>query len=119
MLSASGKREPGEPFGAVEIIISIRNPLSWAEHQHVCPPARYCADRRGRRDLDAFCSEVPRVLGASAFIIGAYDGLKTLLGAVYAYPGGIAVDRWGHRTALMSFTGISIAGYLLVLAIPH
>jgi len=34
-------------------------------------------------------------LGAAALVIGLYDGLKTLLGAVYAYPGGIAVDRWG------------------------
>ena len=66
-----------------------------------------------------FVPKYLEILGASAFIIGAYDGLKTLLGAVYAWPGGIAVDRWGHRTALMSFTGISIAGYLLVLAIPH
>jgi predicted MFS family arabinose efflux permease len=66
-----------------------------------------------------FVPKYLEVLGASAFIIGAYDGLKTLLGAVYAWPGGIAVDRWGHRTALMSFTGISIVGYLVVLAVPH
>jgi predicted MFS family arabinose efflux permease len=58
-------------------------------------------------------------LGATAFVIGAYDGLKTLLGAVYAWPGGVAVDRFGHRAALTSFTLISIAGYLLVLAVPH
>jgi MFS family permease len=66
-----------------------------------------------------FVPKYLEVLGASAFIIGAYDGLKTLLGALYAWPGGIAVDRWGHRKALMSFTGISIAGYLLVVAVPH
>jgi hypothetical protein len=66
-----------------------------------------------------FVPKYLEVLGASAFIIGAYDGLKTLLGAIYAWPGGIAVDRWGHRTALMSFTGISIAGYLLVLTVQH
>lgn len=66
-----------------------------------------------------FVPKYLEVLGASAFIIGAYDGLKTLLGALYAWPGGIAVDRWGHRRALMSFTGVSIAGYLLVLAVPH
>lgn len=58
-------------------------------------------------------------LGAAALIIGLYDGLKTLLGAVYAYPGGVVVDRWGHRTALVAFTAISIAGYALVLAIPQ
>jgi MFS family permease len=58
-------------------------------------------------------------LGAAALIIGLYDGLKTLLGAVYAYPGGIAVDRWGHRRALVAFTALSIAGYALVLVVPR
>lgn len=58
-------------------------------------------------------------LGAAALVIGLYDGLKTLLGAVYAYPGGAVVDRWGHRTGLVAFTGISIAGYLVVLVIPR
>ena len=58
-------------------------------------------------------------LGAAALAIGLYDGLKTLLGAVYAYPGGIAVDRWGHRRALVAFTALSIAGYVLVLLIPR
>ena len=58
-------------------------------------------------------------LGAAALVIGLYDGLKTLLGAVYAYPGGAVVDRWGHRRGLVAFTGISIAGYLLVLLVPR
>ena len=57
-------------------------------------------------------------LGAAALIIGLYDGLKTLLGAIYAYPGGVVVDRWGHRTGLVAFTAISIAGYVLVLVVP-
>jgi MFS family permease len=59
------------------------------------------------------------VLGASVFVIGAYDALRTLLGAVYAWPGGIVVDRFGHRAALTSFTAISIAGYVLMLLVPH
>ena len=58
-------------------------------------------------------------LGAAAIIIGLYDGLKTLLGAVYAWPGGVVVDRWGHRNALVVFTAISIAGYVLMLVVPH
>jgi len=58
-------------------------------------------------------------LGAAALIIGLYDGLKTLLGAIYAYPGGVVVDRWGHRKALVAFTAISITGYILVLLIPR
>ena len=59
------------------------------------------------------------VLGAGTLAIGVYDGLKTLLGALYAYPGGILTDRWGHRKALVLFTSLSIIGYLIVFAIPH
>jgi MFS family permease len=58
-------------------------------------------------------------LGAGAAVIGLYDGLKTLLGAVYAYPGGMAIDRWGHRRALVAFTLLSMAGYTLALWLPH
>ena len=66
-----------------------------------------------------FVPKYLEALGAAAAIIGLYDGLKTLLGAVYAYPGGLVVDRWGHRRGLVAFTALSIAGYVLVLWIPH
>jgi MFS family permease len=58
-------------------------------------------------------------LGAPILAIGLYDGLKTIIGAVYALPGGIAVDRWGHRTALGAFTALSIAGYAVVFGVQH
>src|SRR5438874_13261277 len=58
-------------------------------------------------------------LGASVFVIGLYDGLRTLIGAIYAYPGGLWADRWGHRRAFITFNLVSIAGYALVLLIPH
>jgi len=58
-------------------------------------------------------------LGATTFIIGLFDALQTLLGAVYAYPGGVMVDRWGHRRALVAFTGVSVLGYAVAAAIPH
>src|SRR5437763_2187949 len=66
-----------------------------------------------------FVPKYLETLGAPALAIGLYDALKTLLGAVYAYPGGLVVDRWGHRRALVAFTAVSIAGYALVLWIPH
>lgn len=65
---------------------------------------------------------VPKYLqafGASVFVIGLYDALRTLLGAVYAYPGGVIVDRWGHRRAFLVFNVVSIVGYALVLLVPH
>src|SRR5207249_7348908 len=38
---------------------------------------------------------------------------------IYAYPGGVLVDVWGHRRAFLAFNLISILGYGLVLIIPH
>jgi MFS family permease len=58
-------------------------------------------------------------LGASAAIIGLFDALKTLLGAIYAWPGGVLVDRWGHRRAFVAFTVLSMAGYAVLAAVPH
>ena len=48
-------------------------------------------------------------------VIGIFDALQTLLGALYAYPGGWLTDHWGQRKSLLLFSGISIAGYVLVL----
>src|ERR1700757_3904403 len=65
---------------------------------------------------------VPKYLlavGATVFVIGLYDALRTLLGAIYAYPGGVLVDIWGHRRAFIIFNLVSIAGYALVLLVPH
>src|SRR5213082_3321810 len=66
-----------------------------------------------------FLPKYLQTLSASIFIIGLFDALRTLLGAVYAYPGGVLVDRWGHRRAFLAFNLFSIAGYSLVLLIPH
>jgi MFS family permease len=52
-------------------------------------------------------------------IIGLFDALQTLLGAVYAYPGGWLTDHWGQRKSLLLFSGISLAGYVLVLFWQH
>ncbi len=66
-----------------------------------------------------FLPKYLQALGAGVLVIGAFDALRTLLGAIYAYQGGIIVDRWGHRRALFLFTLLSIAGYALVALIPH
>src|SRR5881396_3500947 len=65
---------------------------------------------------------VPKYLlavGATVFVIGLYDALRTLVGAIYAYPGGVLVDIWGHRRAFIIFNVVSIAGYALVLLVPN
>lgn len=66
-----------------------------------------------------FVPKYLEALGASVLVIGLFDALKTLLGAIYAYPGGVLADRWGHRRSLVAFNVLSIAGYTIVLAIPH
>src|SRR5438270_9520721 len=66
-----------------------------------------------------FVPKYLKELGATVLVIGLYDTIRTLLGALYAYPGGVAVDRWGHRRAFLIFNIVSIAGYALVLLIPH
>ena len=66
-----------------------------------------------------FVPKYLQVVGATVFVIGLYDALRTLLGAIYAYPGGVIVDHWGHRRAFIIFNVISIAGYSMVLLVPH
>ncbi|MEY2559690.1 MAG: hypothetical protein QOG51_105 [Verrucomicrobiota bacterium] len=66
-----------------------------------------------------FVPKYLETLGASIFVIGLFDALRTLLGAIYAYPGGVLVDRWGHRRAFLAFNLFSIAGYSLVLLVTH
>jgi MFS family permease len=66
-----------------------------------------------------FVPKYLQALGATVLVIGLYDAIRTLLGAVYAYPGGVIVDRWGHRRGFVIFNVLSIIGYALVLLIPH
>ena len=66
-----------------------------------------------------FVPKYLQALGATVFVIGLYDALRTLLGAIYAYPGGLVADRWGHRHAFTIFNVVSIVGYVLVLFIPN
>src|SRR6267378_3959706 len=66
-----------------------------------------------------FVPKYLQAVGGTVFVIGLYDALRTLVGAIYAYPGGVLVDRWGHRQAFIIFNAVSIVGYLIVLLIPH
>jgi MFS family permease len=66
-----------------------------------------------------FAPKYLQTLGASILIIGLFDALQTLLGAIYAYPGGWLTDRWGQRRSLVLFSALSLAGYALVLVWHH
>ncbi len=66
-----------------------------------------------------FVPKYLETLGAGVLIIGLFDALQTLLGALYAWPGGWMTDHWGQRRSLLLFNALSITGYLLVLFWHH
>lgn len=57
-------------------------------------------------------------LGASGLVVGLFGSLKDLLDSLYQYPGGWVADRFGRRTALLTFTGIAMAGYATYAMAP-
>jgi MFS family permease len=58
-------------------------------------------------------------LGSGMFWPGALNALNNLLGALYAFPGGWLAERFGVKRSLVVFNLISIAGYIVVLAVPR
>jgi MFS family permease len=66
-----------------------------------------------------FAPKYLQTLGATVLVIGLFDALQTLLGAIYAYPGGWLTDRWGQRRSLLLFSALSLVGYAVVLVWPH
>ena len=66
-----------------------------------------------------FAPKYLETLGATVLVIGLFDALLTVLGAVYAYPGGWLTDRLGPRRSLLLFNALSLAGYVVVLYWQH
>src|ERR1051326_3032990 len=66
-----------------------------------------------------FAPKYLQLLGGTVAIIGFFDAVTTLIGAVYAYPGGWITDHWGQRRSLILFTIVSLAGYILLLLWHH
>lgn len=73
----------------------------------------------GERLWLGFAPKYLETLGAGVIIIGLFDALQTLLGALYAYPGGWLTDHWGQRRSLLLFNALSLAGYILALVWQH
>lgn len=71
-------------------------------------------ERIGSRFIPKYIQE----LGAGAILIGIYGALENLLGALWAFPGGILSDRLGTKRALFVFNLIAMIGYLIVIMIP-
>ena len=72
----------------------------------------------GERLWLGFASKYLETLGAGVFLIGLFDALQTMLGAIYAYPGAWLTDRLGQKKSLLVFSLISILGYLIIYICP-
>ena len=55
----------------------------------------------GERLWLGFAPKYLETLGAGVFLIGFFDALQTLLGAIYAYPGAWLTDRFGQKRSLL------------------
>lgn len=66
-----------------------------------------------------FAPKYLETLGAGVLVIGLFDAVQTLCGALYAWPGGWLTDRFGQRRSLLLFNGVALAGYAVVLVWPH
>ena len=73
----------------------------------------------GERLWLGFAPKYLEWLGGGVLVIGLFDALQTLLGALYAYPGGWITDRLGERRSLLLFNALSVCGYVIVLAWSH
>jgi len=58
-----------------------------------------------------FIPEYLRALGASVAVVAVFGTFKDLLDALYQFPGGYLTQRLGHRSALLLFNAMAIAGY--------
>src|SRR3954466_11504792 len=65
----------------------------------------------GERLWLGFAPKYLQTLGAGVYGVGLFDALQTLLGAVYAYPGGWLTDGCGARRSLLPFNALCRRGY--------
>jgi len=73
----------------------------------------------GEKMAERFLPLYLMALGGGAFSVGLLNGLDNLLSALYSLPGGYASDKLGYKRALLLFNLLAMAGYVVVIAIPH
>ena len=72
----------------------------------------------GEELWQAYVPVLLTALGASGVGVGLFGSLKDLLDSVYQYPGGWLADRIGRRRALLFFTSLAMAGYIVYAMAP-
>ena len=71
----------------------------------------------GEKLAERFLPLYLMALGGSVYAVGNLNALDNLLSALYSFPGGWVSDRLGYKRALILFTAIAMAGYLLVILV--
>ena len=72
----------------------------------------------GEKMAERFLPLYLMALGGTVYAVGSLNALDNLLSALYSFPGGWASDRFGYKRALILFTGVAMAGYLIVILVP-
>lgn len=72
----------------------------------------------GEKMGDRFLPIYLEALGGGALAVGLLSGMKNLLSALYAYPGGYAAHHLGYKRALLLFNFLAVVGYGLVILAP-
>ena len=72
----------------------------------------------GERMAERFLPLYISALGGSIYVVGAFNALQNLLGALYSLPSGHISDRIGYKKALVLFTVFAMIGYIIVILIP-
>jgi MFS family permease len=72
----------------------------------------------GEKMAERFLPLYLMALGGSVYAVGTLNAMDNLLSALYSFPGGWASDRFGYKRALILFTAIAMAGYLVVIFVP-
>ena len=72
----------------------------------------------GEKMAERFLPLYLMALGGTVYAVGSLNALDNLLSALYSFPGGWASDRFGYKKALILFTGVAMAGYLIVIFVP-
>jgi MFS family permease len=67
----------------------------------------------------AFAPEYLRLLGAGIAVVGVFSSLQSFFEAIYNYPAGRFLDRYGLRATLVGANIAAAIGYLIYLLSPN
>ena len=67
----------------------------------------------------AFAPEYLRLLGAGIAVVGVFSSLQSFFEAIYNYPAGRFLDRYGLRATLVGANILAAIGYFIYLISPN